>query len=91
MQNIKKRMEKNPVTESHQDPGDGTVSLSATVFDGYTGEKLLHLDWYCKLLWVKPQSFEGQSPCWPAYESARPSPLRSGLTFYAANGFLTAT
>lgn len=50
MQNIKKRMEKNPVTkiviESHQDPSDGTVSLSATVFDGYTDEKLLHLDWY---------------------------------------------
>lgn len=50
MKHIKQRMENVYATkltiENHQDPSDGSVSMSAVVTNGYTGEELLRLDWY---------------------------------------------
>lgn len=53
MENIIARMEsKSPGTlkielSSRKDYDDGTIILSAIVKEGYTGEILLNLDWYC--------------------------------------------
>ena len=50
MENIKQRMEERYATkiviENHLDPGDGSISLSAVMTDGYTDEELIRLDWY---------------------------------------------
>ena len=50
MEAIKRRLENNYATriiiENHQDPGDGSIHMSAEVFDGYTNESLVCLDWY---------------------------------------------